>query len=491
MKKIIFLITILMVSSSLIKVQADSAISMYVEKGDNKGTIKSGDIITVNYVMNCWVENDICSTFSPENGKFAIIYDSNIFSIVEENNYSFVNPNLILAGVSGYASNMYKDKEQVLSYEFDFIDNFKFQTNSNAIVASVKFKVKKDLITQDTFIYSNALYGEVLCTDEINKDICAKDRGLKLQYHIDGKSEDSSLKNLSIDIGKLLPEFSEQNKEYVVNVDYNVSTITINAVANNKNATILGLGTKKLNYGANVFNILCKSESGKESKYTITVNRASDNRSNDSQLKYVIVKDDNSKKNIQYDFITTQYDYEIDVPYDVKKIELDIKPNNDNATFIVSGDLNLKVGTNEISIITNAENGTEKTYKYKINRLEEKKVKLTSLRVFGYELSPNFSSDNYVYSIDYTGKEDSLEILYETDGDLAKVYVIGNSNLKKNAGDIKLRVIGETDNNEVTYVIHLNRIRQFDHMYIIIGGLAIITCSLTIYIIRNKKNQQK
>lgn len=87
------------------------------------------------------------------------------------------------------------------------------------------------------------------------------------------KSDDSSLSSIELSTGALEPKFEPGVFEYTVNVDRNVEKITLTPKATNIKATTVG-GTYDLQEGENVLEIKCTSEKGTVSTYKITVNRA-------------------------------------------------------------------------------------------------------------------------------------------------------------------------------------------------------------------------
>ncbi|WP_053368272.1 cadherin-like beta sandwich domain-containing protein [Bacillus sp. FJAT-27245] len=72
----------------------------------------------------------------------------------------------------------------------------------------------------------------------------------------------------------LSPKFSPYSLNYTVKVDNSVSTVTVIGEPKDSNDTISGTGNKALNVGLNNFTVTVKSPEGKETSYTITVNRA-------------------------------------------------------------------------------------------------------------------------------------------------------------------------------------------------------------------------
>ena len=86
-------------------------------------------------------------------------------------------------------------------------------------------------------------------------------------------SNDSTLKSLSVDKGKINPTFDPESFDYSLSVNNDVDKITISGEKNNDNASVEGLGEKELQVGVNKFEIKVTSENGESRTYTLTVTR--------------------------------------------------------------------------------------------------------------------------------------------------------------------------------------------------------------------------
>lgn len=475
MKKILIIILSIII---IPVVSASEYIDMYIEKETNIEQIQKGDIITINYIIKC---KENCLDNILEKGKASIYYDSNIFSIVEEENKSFTNNIFILDEISGYSKNVTNSKNQIVEYTFK--SNFiSLEQDKEIKIISLKLKVKDDAYEQDTQIYINE-NDYIKCVEEK----CSKPLNNKLSYHIKGLNNESMLNSLSVNKGKLMPSFDKNINSYVVYVDYNVNSINIGASCNK--CKINGIGNKSLEQGENKFIITSTAETGNENKYYLTVVRSNDERSSDSKLKNVTIK--NGTTTIPYDFITTQYNYNITVPYEVKKLDFEINTNDNKATYEAYDNINLKVGDNKYIIKVIAENKMETEYIYNIKRLDENEAILKNLKIYGYELMPSFDPNIYEYTINYDKKLNSLDIGYELNTPSLKVNIFGNNNLKNNLNDIKIKVLGDKKDNEITYIIHLNEVPTTSSLYITIIILSTIILSLSITIIIISKKYKK
>ena len=89
-------------------------------------------------------------------------------------------------------------------------------------------------------------------------------------------SNDTALKSISIEpSGYELVQDESDNKIYRVKVDNSVTSIKVNAVSNNKDATISVNGNNELAVGTNKVTVNVTAKNGEKSVYTIYVRRAS------------------------------------------------------------------------------------------------------------------------------------------------------------------------------------------------------------------------
>lgn len=88
----------------------------------------------------------------------------------------------------------------------------------------------------------------------------------------DTRSKVNTLSSLTVSSGSLNPQFNANTTSYEVNVAGDVSSITINAKAQDAKATVSGTGQKNLEVGSNTFQIVCRAEDGGTKTYTVNVN---------------------------------------------------------------------------------------------------------------------------------------------------------------------------------------------------------------------------
>ena len=86
-------------------------------------------------------------------------------------------------------------------------------------------------------------------------------------------SNDNYLKSITVDKGKLSPEFNKDKTEYSTMVDGDVDKINISAEIDDSKASMSGTGEKTLNEGLNRFEIKVVAENGEKRVYVVNVTR--------------------------------------------------------------------------------------------------------------------------------------------------------------------------------------------------------------------------
>lgn len=88
------------------------------------------------------------------------------------------------------------------------------------------------------------------------------------------RSGDAKLQSLSVAPGMLSPNFNPEFVAYTVNVEFEIATIRISAVANSDEAVVSGVGVKDLAVGQNTFTVTVTAGDGTVMQYGVVVIRA-------------------------------------------------------------------------------------------------------------------------------------------------------------------------------------------------------------------------
>lgn len=258
--------------------------------------------------------------------------------------------------------------------------------------------------------------------------------GANLDYTINiirAQKKDNDLTSLSVDSIEV-NGFEKNTLEYTLdNVPYSKTSINIDAVLSDIDATINGLGNKTLKTGLNTFEVKVKAQNGDEKTYKINITREKNNNAFLNILSvdgYVLTPG----------FDSEEYNYEITVDYKKETLspnEVIAKPLDANATVTKQDIITLSTTSdNFYKVIVTAENGQDtNTYVIKVNRPKSSDASLKSVEVQGASLSPSFDStkNNYTITVPYGSQEFTIEGLPNDE----KTTVLGNGkyNIANNA----------------------------------------------------------
>lgn len=186
MKKFVsyIFITIFMLSIGILGAKAES-MGPEIEKGDNLSTLKAGDIITVNYVVEA--ASNLDEPLEIAGTEISVYFNKDIFDVVKngQNYYTYTAYPLSSSGYDGY----YTYASIMLEQNVD--GNLLLGSSQKKLLATFKFKVKDGVSPQTTTIYSNnrdRIYCNFNDRADMIRDICAYGYGNSLSYTIEGVS---------------------------------------------------------------------------------------------------------------------------------------------------------------------------------------------------------------------------------------------------------------------------------------------------------------
>lgn len=180
-------------------------------------------------------------------------------------------------------------------------------------------------------------------------------------------------------------------------------------------------------------------------------------------------------------FRANKTSYSVTVPEEVETVEVYAKAQDPKSKISGIGKKKLQNGKNTATITVTAEDGTKKSYTINITRKgqeeqkqddEEKKEDgeqgekngdtieakgLAKLELGDLKISPEFHSEIYEYTINYTGEETKLDINAVATDEEYKVEVLGNEDLKDGENIITILVSDAQANNIATYQITVNK----------------------------------
>lgn len=202
------------------------------------------------------------------------------------------------------------------------------------------------------------------------------------------KSDNSNLSSIQIAEGVISPEFSKTVKEYIVNVPYEVTKLSIAATPEHSKGTVTISGNDELKVGENLIEIIVTAEDSSTDKYTIKAIRAKQELSLQTlSIYYVNENGEKVELKLEPQFSFDVYSYSVNdiLAHTIQSLSVEAKANAENAKVEIVGNDELKSGTNEITIKVSVTDKAgleeQKTYTIKVQKEEEPVVvELTTIQ---------------------------------------------------------------------------------------------------------------
>ncbi len=451
--------------------------------------VKQNDEIIINFYIH-----DI-NDLGIKDGYLELKYDSSVFSFVK-----------VVSTYEGIESSVVNENGivKITLTNDDYISDI----NKNTVLASIKFKVKDSALNGISTI---TMMGEdVSYVTDINgnNNSCLSVGNKNLYFNVYNSNSEALLSNLIINKGNLNPKFDKNITNYNVTVSNNIDSIIISSNCTVDGCNISGNGNKRLEVGKNVVRINVTSPNNKVTKtYTLIVTREA--QKNEEEKKEEIVKDNNallrtlsvSDGSLDPTFDPEVTEYKVEVDSNVSKIRINAVCAGIECTVKGTGNKYLKYGENSYEIEVVAEDGTNKIYA--INVIRKYDLKLTSLIIETYKLSPKFDEEIYTYRVTVKPDVDKLNITAQATDPSVRVRILGNSNFVEGENVIKIEV-SHDDGDKKVYTILVDKTEKdnnisdtksiWDNTYVIIGGIiagVLLFCIIVgvIWFLLKKKNE--
>lgn len=316
------------------------------------------------------------------------------------------------------------------------------------------------------------------------------------------KSNDATLKKLDIGGFTLNPTFKSNINTYSIKVKNNITGLDVTAIPNNDKAKVTISGNKNWKEGTNTVTIKVTAEDGSVNNYIINVERESSNsnknnqttKSSDNYLKSLTIT---SSHEIKPSFNKNVTSYNITVPYEVDKLNLNAIPNDSKSKVEITGNENFKVGkVNTVEIKVTAEDGSVRLYSLNVTRsTTSSKTDLKDIIIDNADLSPKFDPNNQEYTTKVDGKTDKLDIKADPADSSSKVEVIGNENLKEGHNTVLIKVT-DKDGFIKYYSIDVEKAKKESKILglspvqfgIITGIISLLLLWILLLLFRKKKD---
>jgi len=319
-------------------------------------------------------------------------------------------------------------------------------------------------VSESNFTFNNGVFafhyfGNYLVT-RLNYAIpCGDGSSVSNPILVKSNTSDATLASLKVNnCGstqfELNPEYQWDTFNYEVDVNYRTSFVCISATPSYPQATVSGNGTFQLTVGENIFPITVTSaDSSAEFEYTVTVNRAAPNT--DATLLNLAV----STGELTPEFSSMIYDYTVDVAYRISGTTITATANDSYANINGSGYKVLAVGENIYTITVTAEDGaTTLEYTVTVNRAAPNTdATLSNLSLLGGELTPEFSSTIYDYSMEVPFNVSLTYINATVNDPNASVSGTGEKQLAVGENIYTITATAEDGVTKLDYTVTVNR----------------------------------
>jgi hypothetical protein len=171
------------------------------------------------------------------------------------------------------------------------------------------------------------------------------------------------------------------------------------------------------------------------------------------RLNYVGISPSFQKDVKQYYFIADS---------SIENIEITVVPENTNATVTITGNTNLIMGKNTITIhIISEDKSTEEDYFVYVTRtqnVETANANLENLAAKQGMLTPEFDKNICTYTLEVENEIENIDILAIPEKQNATVTIEGNDNIKVGDNTIKINVLAEDGITNKEYEITVHRL---------------------------------
>jgi hypothetical protein len=267
-------------------------------------------------------------------------------------------------------------------------------------------------------------------------------------------SDVATLSNLTVNAGKLSPEFHPDTLSYTVSVGNTFDSIMLTATKTDADATVAGDGRKALTVGENTFTVVVTAENTLNNlTYTVKVIRRAPSVSSNATLSSLTVSVGELSPEFHPDALT----YTVSVGNDATSITLTATQADEEATVGGAGTKSLQVGTNIFAITVTAGNGAELIYTVTVTRAASSDATLSNLAVSVGELSPAFSSGVLSYAVSVDNATEAITLTATPAHSSATVAGDGAKALAVGENTFGVVVTAEDDTTELTYTVTVTR----------------------------------
>lgn len=337
--------------------------------------------------------------------------------------------------------------------------------------------------------------------NNVAKVLVTAEDGTRKDYYITinrKMSDNAFLKKIETNKGTLSPLFNKNTNDYTIEVENNISDISLNVEKDHdkasvtykfKGETVTDLNDLSLDYGDNLVEVLVTAQDGTTNTYKVNVKRK---KSDNAYLSNLSIEN----KTLTPTFNKNTYTYSVNTKYSDTSYNLSYTKDNSNSTVIVKhnnavvsdiSNITLVNGDNTITVEVTAQDGiTIKTYTINIH----KPVRTISTNLDTYVI--NLDTASMPYGIDYVVKEDDVEIdNYELDEININIVSDFTGTLVKNKGYISLSNLNSCKGKTYTLTIKSGNSQKDVIVKVITNNYFISTYATNYDLIKSSTNNSR
>lgn len=194
-----------------------------------------------------------------------------------------------------------------------------------------------------------------------------------------------------------------------------------------------------------------------ETNNNVNNNITTTTKSSNANLKNLVI----DQEGLTPMFSSIVTNYSLKVPETVTSLKITPTVEQSGAKYWITGEDDLQMGRNVVTITVTAPDGTKKTYTINVDRVKDTTkadASLKTLIIDGVELSPEFTSENLEYNLGvFDSSVEKLTILAYANSDNAKVEIQGNDDFKEGENIIKIIVTAEDETTVQEYVLKFTK----------------------------------
>ena len=180
--------------------------------------------------------------------------------------------------------------------------------------------------------------------------------------------KDATLKSLKIKNGTLNEKFDPNVFEYSVNIDPDVTELDIDCIpSDEQNARVFKTNNSNLKNGSIVELKVIAEDKETNHIYKLKIVKEEE-KTTSLNLKSLEI----NGYALNETFKATTTKYTANIPYEIDTITVEANAEDEDATVTVTGNKNLKVGENTVSIVVKDSQGNSKNYQIIVTRDKEK-----------------------------------------------------------------------------------------------------------------------